>query len=251
MLVLRRCDWPRNFGCGLAACFTLLLCGCPATEAPPPGSSAATDSASPPVAATPDPASQPDEPDEPFEYEADFQRLSLADFTTFPESVATWSERGERLISTGKPRGYAYTRDSYDNFTFRCEYRFPRPADLQDDLAFKGNTGFLVYITGPAKIWPLSLEVQGKYAEMAAIKENGGAEAPVLTDDPAMRLSLRRPVGEWNAIEIVSRDGALNVSLNGVAVTSSEPNFLSSGPLGIQAEDHPFEVRRMRIRRDE
>lgn len=249
--MLRRCSWPRTLGCGWAACLTLLLCGCPATETPPSGSPAPPSGVTPSDSATPEPEVESEEPDEPFEYEADFQRLSLADFTTFPEQVATWSERGDRLISTGKPRGYAYTRESYSNFTFRCEYRFPRPAGLQDDDAFKGNTGFLVYITGPAKVWPLSLEVQGKYAEMAAIKENGGAEAPTITDDPAMRLSLRRPVGEWNALEIVSHDGALNVSLNGVAVTASEPNFLSSGSLGIQAEDHPFEVRRIRIRRDE
>lgn len=195
------------------------------------------------------PASErPAEP--PFVLESDFTPLTLQDFATFPADVSTWNETGNLLTSTGKPRGYLYTRDSFQNFTWRLECRFPRPTNLKDEAKFKGNTGFLVYITGEQKIWPLCLEVQGKHVQLAAIKENGGAEAPVVKEDVAGRESARRPVGEWNALEIVSKDGALQVSLNGVAVSSSEPNFLSSGQLGIQAEDHPFEIRRMRIRRD-
>lgn len=191
------------------------------------------------------------EPEPPFELESDFRLLTLADFTSFPAEVDTWSEQSDRLISTGKPRGYLYTKDSFQNFTLRLDYKFPRPANLTDETKFKGNTGFLVYITGEAKIWPLCLEVQGKHVQMAAIKENGGAEPPVVKDDEAARETARKAVGRWNSLEVVSKDGALNVILNGTPISSSEPNFLSSGSIGIQAEDFPFEVRRMRIRVDE
>jgi len=183
--------------------------------------------------------------------EADFRLLTLADFTSFPTEVTTWTEQQDRLISTGQPRGYLYTKDSFQNFTLRLDYKFPRPANLTDESKFKGNTGFLVYITGEAKIWPLCLEVQGKHVQMAAIKENGGAEPPVVKDDEVARQAARKSVGLWNSLEVVSKDGALSVSLNGTPISSSEPNFLSSGSIGIQAEDFPFEVRRMRIRVDE
>lgn len=237
----------------------LLVVGC-STPAPPPVARTPSETSGSATAAVESPGTDAAdlvaepmtaEPEPLFEWEPDFQRLSLADFVPFPADADSWTERDDVLVCTGKPRGYLATRETFQNFTWRLEYRFVRPDDLKDETKFKGNTGFMIYITGEAKIWPVSLEVQGKHVQMAAIKENGGAEAPVVKDDEAARKSARRPVGQWNALEILSRDGALSVTLNGVPISESEPNFLSSGNLGIQAEDHPFEVRRLRIRRDD
>lgn len=186
----------------------------------------------------------------PYVLEDGFQPLTLADFVPFPAGSAGWSEAGDKLLATGKPKGYLASRDSFENFTWRLELRYPRPKSLTEDAAFKGNTGFLVYMTGEPKIWPICLEVQGKHVQLGAIKENGGAAAPVVQHDPAVRDGVLRPVGTWNEMEIVSKGGALTVTLNGTVVATSEPNFLSSGSIGIQAEDHPFELRRVRIRRD-
>lgn len=219
-----------------------------ATKSPPtrtdPASSAATTNTAE-TSARPDPRPEP-----PFTLEPEFTLLTFSDFEAFGAEADTWQGTPEGLRSSGKPRGYLYSKQSYDNFTLRLDYRFPRPASLKDDAKFKGNTGFLVYVTGEPKLWPVCLEVQGKYVQMAAIKENGGAQPVTATDDETQRQKARRPVGEWNSLEIVSRGGALQVSLNGAPISTCEPDFLSEGLLGIQAEDHPFEVRRMRVRRD-
>jgi hypothetical protein len=210
-----------------------------------------------PVAAnTPDPRTpeasppEPAPPEPPFELEEGFTQLASPDFEAFGAEADTWEPTPEGMRCSGKPRGYLYSKQSYQNFTLRLDYRFPRPASLKDETKFKGNTGFLVYITGEHKLWPVCLEVQGKHVQMGAIKENGGAQPVTATDDDAARQKARRPVGRWNAIEIVSNNGALSVTLNGVPISKCEPDFLSEGLIGIQAEDHPFEVRRMRIRRD-
>ncbi|MBI1347914.1 DUF1080 domain-containing protein [bacterium] len=243
-------DMNRSILCWVSG---LIICGSWAGCAP----TTTPSKMAPPLSATPEPETQatlplPEpEPETPFELEPDFRLLSLADFVSFPAEVDTWTEDQDRLISSGKPRGYLYSKESFQNFTLKLDYKFPRPANLTDEAKFKGNTGFLIYITGEAKIWPLCLEVQGKHVQMAAIKENGGAEPPVVKDDGAAREAARKPVGQWNSLEIVSKDGALNVSLNGTPISSSEPNFLSSGSIGIQAEDFPFEVRHLRIRIDE
>jgi len=192
---------------------------------------------------------EPQEPAEPqFQLEDGFTLLSFSDFEAFGAEAGTWEGTAEGLKCTGKPRGYLYSKQSYQNFTLRVDYRFPRPKSLQDDAKFKGNTGFLMYITGEHKLWPVSLEVQGKFVQMGAIKENGGAQPVTATDDDAARQKARRPVGQWNAIEIVSTNGVLAVSLNGTPISKCEPDFLSEGLIGIQSEDHPFEVRRLRIR---
>ena len=179
-----------------------------------------------------------------------FTQLGFADFEAFGAEASTWEGTTDGIKSSGKPKGYLYSKQPYQNFTLRLEYRFPRPANLKDEAKFKGNTGFLVYITGEHKLWPVCLEVQGKHIQMAAIKENGGAQPVTATDDEAARQKARHAVGEWNAIEIISTNGALSVSLNGTPISKCEPDFLSEGSIGIQAEDHPFEVRRLRIRRD-
>ena len=190
----------------------------------------------------------PDEP--PFHLEKGFTLLTFADFEAFGAEAETWEATDEGWFCTGKPRGYLYSKQTYQNFTLRLDYSFDRPESLKDDAKFKGNTGFLIYMTGEHKLWPVCLEVQGKHSQIGAIKENGGAQPVTATDDDAARQQARHAVGEWNSLEIVSVDGTLSVSLNGVVVSKCEPDFLSEGLIGIQSEDYPFEVRHMRVRRD-
>jgi hypothetical protein len=85
---------------------------------------------------------------------------------------------------------------------------------------------------------------------MAAIKENGGAPSVTVEDNEDARQAARKPVGEWNSLEIVSRGGALTATLNGTLVSSSKPDALTEGAIGIQSEDHPFVIRRIRVRVD-
>ncbi len=217
------------------------------SSTPAKGTDAPADSGMPDKSASAD-TQEPSEP--PFQLEDGFTLLTFADFEAFGAEAATWEPTPEGMKCTGKPRGYLYSKQSFQNFTLRVDYRFPRPKSLQDDAKFKGNTGFLMYITGEHKLWPVSLEVQGKFVQMAAIKENGGAQPVTATDDDAARQKARRPVGQWNSIEIVSTNGVLAVALNGVPISKCEPDFLSEGLIGIQSEDHPFEVRRLRIRPD-
>ena len=243
-----------RFGWSAVLIFVVTGCGGKAdSPAPADTRGVASPSASVPPSAAAE--TKPAEPtvETPFELEEGFKLLSFDDFAAFTadEALPTpWSATETGLICAGKPKGYLYSKGPYQNFTWRLEYRFPRPPKLTDDEKFKGNTGFLVFITGDHKLWPICLEVQGKFVQMGAIKENGGANPVVASIDEAERQKARKPVGEWNSLEIVAKAGALNVSLNGMSISHSEPNFLSEGLIGIQAEDHPFEVRRMRIRAD-
>lgn len=225
---------------GVLVAFVVIMAGCQ-QQAPKPASTAPAE-ATPAVAVVEDST--------PFELEAGFELLKLNQFDAFAAEGDTWKESGEILAGTGKPRGYLYSKESYSNFTWRLDFRYPRPEKLKDDSKFKGNTGFLVYITGEQKLWPVCIEIQGKNVQIAAIRENGGADAVVTEDDETARLKSRKPVGQWNSLEIVSKDGALTATLNGTTVAASQAGSLSSGLIGIQSEDHPFEVRRMRIRKE-
>ena len=190
-----------------------------------------------------------------FEVEEGFALLGLDDFEVFhgkePGETATWTSDGQTLHCTGQPRGYLYSKRPFRNFTLRLDYRFI-PQDGDDEKKRQNsNTGFLVYIAGEHKLWPVSLEVQGKPVDMAPVKANGGAAAIEVEDNEAARDEARLPVGEWNNIEIVSKDGALTSFLNGTKICESEPGELSEGLLGIQSEDFEIEFRNLRIREDQ
>jgi hypothetical protein len=222
-----------------------VFCGCAEKKPPASDKSAATEKR---------PQAPPAEADA-FTPEAGFSRLTLDDFEAFygkkPGATATWTADGGTIHSTGKPRGYLHSKKSYKNFTLRLDYRFEPPQDQAD--AEKANTGVLVYINAPHRLWPLCLEVQGKYSEMGHIKANGRADAidaaGVRDDEPARQKS-RKPVGEWNSIEIVSRDGALASFLNGTKICDNKPGDLKEGAVGLQAEDFAVEFRRIRIREE-
>lgn len=160
----------------------------------------------------------------------------------------TWTAEGDEIRTSGQPKGYLYTKRSYRNFTLQCEFRFESSdADAQPPA----NTGFLVYITPPHKQWPMSLEVQGRQDEMGQIKANGGAAEPErIVWDEAARDKARRPVGEWNRIEIVSRDGALTAVLNGVTVCRAASTELTEGPIGLQSEGFVVHFRNLQVREE-
>jgi len=184
------------------------------------------------------------------EAEEGFTLLRLADFEAFQSEPGTWSESNGLLVTTGKPKGYLYSKKAHRNFTWRADYRLVPTNESDPKKQELPNTGFMLFIQEPHKIWPRSLEVQGRHDEMASIKSNGGVPALTISDDPAARGSARKSVGEWNSLEVRCVGGAVTAELNGTVICKSEPGELQEGLIGVQAENFPVEFRRLRIRDD-
>ncbi len=188
----------------------------------------------------------------------DFKPITLADCEVFPaaddeDAPKTWSENeaGE-LVCTGDPRGYLYTKKTYDNFTLEAEFLYPiedEDAIIEDVRKF--NTGFLIFVPEEQKVWPRSLEVQGRFDEMAQIKANArDIEVEMTTFDEDARNEARLPIGQWNRIKIVTRDGVVTSELNGKAIAEIAPTELTSGRIGFQSEGNPVRFRNIRVHRD-
>ncbi len=222
---------------GLAATAVLLLGGGCTQQAGPP----ASDARQAPASAV--------RTESPIAVEDGFTLLNLADFEAFAGEADTWRDEAGVIVCSGKPKGYVYSRRPYRNFTLRCDYRFAAPAaDADAEKTALANTGFMVHIQEPHKVWPRSLEVQGRWDQVGSIKSNGGVPDLVIHDDPAARGTARKPVGEWNSVEIVSRDGTLTASLNGQPICGSEAGELTEGPIGLQSELFEVSFRNLRIR---
>lgn len=160
-------------------------------------------------------------------------------------------ENGE-LISTGSPWGYWYPLEKYLNFTLRLEYKWVRPRNAHPDEPFFGNTGYLLFITDH-QVWPKTLEIQGRERDMtvdAVLRAGGpGGAKFVSKDDPEARIKARRPTGEWNLAEIVSRNGQVWTYLNGTLITTvTEHEFKQPGYIGFQSEGGEVHWRNIRIK---
>lgn len=166
--------------------------------------------------------------------------------------AAVWSARPDGVIAlAGKPSGYVATRAVYADYRLHVEWRWPGQA---------GNGGVLLHVASGPKdgVWPLSQQVQTKHGFAGDLLPMAGAVfAEPLTSTPGASPAIRahaapdseRPAGEWNSMDVTCRDGAITVSINGVAqnrVTAATPRL---GRIGFQLEGVPYELRNLRIER--
>lgn len=158
-----------------------------------------------------------------------------------------WVAHGE-FITSGKIQGYWYTDDMYLNFTLRFDYRQVPPPDWEhvDDDEYDGNTGYLLFIRDH-RVWPKGIEIQGRHMDL--LSAFGIDSVIKSTTDAAARTRARKPVGEWQGVEIVSRNGQVKCYLNETLIsTVTEHEFTAPGHIGFQSEGSEVHWRDIRIK---
>jgi hypothetical protein len=161
-----------------------------------------------------------------------------------PETIRI--EDGVVHIS-GKPNGYFATKDSYKNYVVQFEWMYERPEGLESDARFNGNSGCLVHIQPPHKVWPQCIEVQLMNREAGKIFAINGSKFAG-KDDPEARKKAIKPVGQWNQEEIVCKDGAITCTINGVEVATGTGASPDHGQIAWQSEGRPIQFRYLRIK---
>jgi hypothetical protein len=160
------------------------------------------------------------------------------------------TQRPDGVIAvTGKPSGFLATRDKYATYRLHVEYRWSGKP---------GNGGVLLHIASGPKdgVWPLSQQVQTRHGFIGDLLPMAGARfAEPLTTAPGAYPPIKarvaqdseKPAGEWNSIDIICRDGTIDVSVNGVPqnrVTRADP---AAGRIGFQLEGAPYELRNVTV----
>jgi len=150
------------------------------------------------------------------------------------------------IVVSGKPDGYFFTDKSYKNYILRFDWRYKRPKGLEDDEKFGGNSGLLVHIQEPHKVWPKCVEVQGMNKEHGRIFGLGKFEAKFNFDAKALKKA-RKPVGEWNTTEVLVKDGAITSKVNGAQISTGKSD-LTEGPFGFQSEGAEIHFKNIKIK---
>lgn len=169
-----------------------------------------------------------------------------SDFDLVGIEKSTLTIKGGEVAVSGHPDGYFATRKSYKNYTLRFEWKYDRPAGLKDDAKFSGNSGLLIHIVGQHKIWPKCIEMQLMNADAGHVFGVGAKFASAKV--PGAQQRAIKPVGAWNATEVVCKDGAIAASLNGVVISSGRGDDVVEGKIAWQSEGAPIRFRKLEIK---
>jgi Domain of Unknown Function (DUF1080) len=159
------------------------------------------------------------------------------------DPLQTWSVTNGVIHCTGAPVGYLRTTQVYSNYFLTVIWRFVKVAPKAD------NTGVLVHIQNPDKVWPMCVQVQGKHdrqgdlflMEGAESKEHKGLDKN--TPVPMRGPSAEHPVGEWNKSETICRHNQVTSFINDKFVNEITECTLNSGYIGIQSEGGEIEIK--------
>lgn len=145
--------------------------------------------------------------------------------------------------------GYWYTEQRYLNFTLRFDYKFKRPPDwdaTRDNAIYQGQSGYMLFVPDMTVRRPLEKAVvfDGRNFDVLHAPFAGNA-----VEDHEARLRVNKPLGEWNSVEIIAKNGVVKASLNGVLITTiPEHAAREPGHIAVQIQGAPMYWRNIRIR---
>lgn len=158
-----------------------------------------------------------------------------------------WVEDGV-INTTGVPHGYIRTKDSYSNFKLHLEWRWTEEPT---------NSGVLIHVQGKDMIWPHCIEAQLMHGNAGDIVLMGKGAGITIKDSthlitseenryaviPKFEDSSENPVGEWNIYDITSKDGNIEVKVNGVLQHTGTDMSPTEGNILLQSEGSPIQFR--------
>ncbi len=169
----------------------------------------------------------------------------LSDSEASFESV--WSIEDGVIRCTGRPAGYLRTEADYTNFVLTLEWRF-------DPAKGPGNSGVLLRMTGPDKVWPKSIEAQLQHQNAGDIWNIDLFGMEVDSRRTQGRRTLKRQptsentMGEWNRYEITLDRGELRLEVNGILQNTASWCDEMPGKICLQSEGATIEFRNIELR---
>jgi hypothetical protein len=133
------------------------------------------------------------------------------------DPMKTWSVTNGVIHCNGSATGYLRTKQSYSNCVVTVEWRFLKVTPKAN------NTGVLVHMQLPDKIWPQCIQNQGKSGRQGDLFVMSGVECKehlALGKDGNTPVALRGEpnenlVGEWNTNVTVCAGNDVKAVING------------------------------------
>ncbi len=168
-----------------------------------------------------------------------------ASYNMKPEAV--WTVQDGALICKGNPIGYIRTDKDYTNYILKLEWRF-NPETKQ-----AGNSGVLLRMVGPDKVWPKSVEAQlqsesaGDFWNIDEFQMTTDAGRTNGRNTRKTHGGVERPVGMWNDYEIIVNHGEVILKVNGEEMNRATNVAEVPGKICLQSEGAEIQFRNIRL----
>lgn len=158
-----------------------------------------------------------------------------------------WSVKDGVLSCKGNPRGYIRTKDDYENYVLKLQWRF-------DPAKGPGNSGVLLRMVGEDKVWPKSIEAQLQSRNAGDIWNIDKVQMTVAPDRTEGRRTIKlhetneKPLGEWNEYEITADHGTITLKVNGLVQNVATDCAQVPGKICLQSEGAYIEFRDIELK---
>lgn len=164
----------------------------------------------------------------------------LKDPAIDPSTVFTVSDGVVHI--KGDPFGYMRTKDTYSDYTLHVEWRYPGEAS---------NSGVFIHAQLPDTIWLKCFECQLKSGSAGDFVCMNGAKMNEIKNNSRvvtkMAASSEKPVGEWNAMEVICKSNTIEVIVNGTLQNKATGITDTKGHICLQSEGKDIEFRNVFI----
>lgn len=151
--------------------------------------------------------------------------------------ASTFSVENEVIHITGQPFGYARTEKKYSNYLLHLEWRWAGPKGV--------DGGVFNYLQDGDKVWPQGVQLQMTPKDMGMLMGGipiEGIEGPFYRKERIIAESPEKPVGEWNEMEFLCKDGQIKCWLNGVLINEAVCD-VTDGYIAVQSEGGSMDIR--------
>ena len=156
-----------------------------------------------------------------------------------PALKQTWGVKDGAITNTGRPAGYVRTTADHTHYVLSLQMRHITP----------GNSGVLLRMVGPDKVWPRSIEAQGQIGSLGDIWNIDKFPMKTAADRTNGRHTRKahpsneRPLGQWSTYQITLDGGALEIRVNGLVQNSATDVWETPGKICLQSEGAQTEFR--------
>lgn len=186
-------------------------------------------------------------------------RKTPPDLNKDPDKVYTYKDGVLRV--SGQHMGYLATRKNYSNYRLVAEFKWG--AKTWDDRGRARDAGLFFNATGEDVLFMKSQECQlleGGTGDLCLIR---GADLTVKGVNGVKRFDrpgkgewknelgfrgpdeVEKPLGQWNTIEIINRNGRIKLSINGRVMVDGKKADPKAGKILIQSNNAELFYRRL------
>lgn len=184
-----------------------------------------------------------------YAYQKDSERKS--------DATEVFSVEDKMIRMYGKEAGYLMSHQAFKNFKLKVQFRW------NTDDAFvrkndKKNSGVMYLVPSDAtdELWPKGIQYQIKeeatgdfvLLQDVTLKIKGVPTIPGKSVVSKFFKNAEKPIGEWNTLIVICKNGNIQQYLNGHLVNEGNDASVSEGRILLQYEGYPIDFKEVTIR---